>query len=157
MLVELTRLFHKKDIDLAVSEAAKDNPWRRLHWGYGCSSLRRVVEQLESVTKSQTSHRTNLDAQHLEADMEDGVLVIKEKMLIKSIIKPPRSYLWSRVLTSLLSFYKFLDFRVLGTSDSLEFHSRGLVSNLPVKTIVLLSLCSRESCIVYSCDFYIYS
>lgn len=39
---------------------------------------RRVVEQ-QIRDKVTDFHLDNLDAKHLEADMEDGVLVIKEK------------------------------------------------------------------------------
>ncbi|MDU2326968.1 MAG: ATP-dependent Clp protease ATP-binding subunit [Streptococcus salivarius] len=79
MLVEVNKTLSKKDIDLAVSEAAKEYMTEE---GYdevmGVRPLRRVVEQQIRV-KVTDFHLDNLDAKHLEADMEDGVLVIKEK------------------------------------------------------------------------------
>ena len=44
--------------------------------------LRRVVEQ-QIRDKVTDFHLDNLDAKHLEADMEDGVLVIREKEMTK--------------------------------------------------------------------------
>ena len=44
----------------------------------GVRPLRRVVEQ-QIRDKVTDFHLDNLDAKHLEADMEDGVLVIREK------------------------------------------------------------------------------
>ena len=79
MLVEVNKTLSKKDIDLAVSEAAKEYMTEE---GYdevmGVRPLRRVVEQ-QIRDKVTDFHLDNLDATHLEADMEDGVLVIKEK------------------------------------------------------------------------------
>ena len=79
MLVEVNKTLSKKDIDLAVSEAAKEYMAEE---GYdevmGVRPLRRVVEQ-QIRDKVTDFHLDNLDAKHLEADMEDGVLVIKEK------------------------------------------------------------------------------
>ena len=79
MLVEVIKTLSKKDIDLAVSEAAKEYMTEE---GYdevmGVRPLRRVVEQ-QIRDKVTDFHLDNLDAKHLEADMEDGVLVIKEK------------------------------------------------------------------------------
>jgi len=79
MLVEVNKTLSKKDIDLAVSEAAKEYMTEE---GYdevmGVRPLRRVVEQ-KIREKVADFHLDNLDAKHLEADMEDGVLVIKEK------------------------------------------------------------------------------
>ena len=79
MLVEVNKTLSKKDIDLAVSEAAKEYITEE---GYdevmGVRPLRRVVEQ-QIRDKVTDFHLDNLDAKHLEADMEDGVLVIKEK------------------------------------------------------------------------------
>ena len=49
----------------------------QLH-SYSVRPLRRVVEQ-QIRDKVTDFHLDNLDAKHLEADMEDGVLVIKEK------------------------------------------------------------------------------
>ena len=79
MLVEVNKTLSKKDIDLAVSEAAKEYMTEE---GYdevmGVRPLRRVVEQ-QIRDKVTDFHLDNLAAKHLEADMEDGVLVIKEK------------------------------------------------------------------------------
>ena len=79
MLVEVNKTLSKKDIDLAVSEAAKEYMTEE---GYdevmGVRPLRRVVEQ-QIRDKVTDFHLDNLDAKHLEADMEDVVLVIKEK------------------------------------------------------------------------------
>ena len=44
----------------------------------GVRPLRRVVEQ-QIRDKVTDFHLDNLDSKHLEADMEDGVLVIREK------------------------------------------------------------------------------
>ena len=79
MLNEVNKTLSKKGIDLAVSEAAKAYMTEE---GYdevmGARPLRRVVEQ-QIRDKVTDFHLDNLDAKHLEADMEDGVLVIKEK------------------------------------------------------------------------------
>lgn len=79
MLVEVNKTLSKKDINLAVSEAAKEYMTEE---GYdevmGVRPLRRVVEQ-QIRDKVTDFHLDNLDAKHLEADMEDGVLVIREK------------------------------------------------------------------------------
>ena len=79
MLVEVNKTLSKKDIDLVVSQAAKDYITEE---GYdevmGVRPLRRVVEQ-EIRDKVTDFHLDHLDAKHLEADMEDGVLVIREK------------------------------------------------------------------------------
>lgn len=79
MLVEVNKTLSKKDIDLAVSEAAKEYMTEE---GYdevmGVRPLRRVVEQ-QIRDKVTDFHLDNLDAKHLEADMEDGVLLIREK------------------------------------------------------------------------------
>lgn len=79
MLVEVNKTLSKKDIDLVVSQAAKDYITEE---GYdevmGVRPLRRVVEQ-QIRDKVTDFHLDNLDAKHLEADMEDGVLVIREK------------------------------------------------------------------------------
>ena len=79
MLVEVNKTLSKKDIDLAVSEAAKEYMTEE---GYdevmGVRPLRRVVEQ-QIRDKVTDFHLDNLDAKHLEANMEDGILVIKEK------------------------------------------------------------------------------
>ncbi|HEU3829118.1 ATP-dependent Clp protease ATP-binding subunit [Streptococcus pneumoniae] len=79
MLAEVNQALAKKDIDLVVSQAAKDYITEE---GYdevmGVRPLRRVVEQ-EIRDKVTDFHLDHLDAKHLEADMEDGVLVIREK------------------------------------------------------------------------------
>ena len=79
MLVDVNKTLAKKDIDLSVSDAAKEYMTEE---GYdevmGVRPLRRVVEQ-QIRDKVTDFHLDNLDAKHLEADMEDGVLVIREK------------------------------------------------------------------------------
>ncbi|CIQ16411.1 ATP-dependent Clp protease ATP-binding subunit [Streptococcus pneumoniae] len=79
MLAEVNQTLAKKDIDLVVSQAAKDYITEE---GYdevmGVRPLRRVVEQ-EIRDKVTDFHLDHLEAKHLEADMEDGVLVIREK------------------------------------------------------------------------------
>lgn len=79
MLAEVNQTLAKKDIDLVVSQAAKDYITEE---GYdevmGVRPLRRVVEQ-EIRDKVTDFHLDHLDAKHLEADMEEGVLVIREK------------------------------------------------------------------------------
>lgn len=79
MLTEVNQTLAKKDIDLVVSQAAKDYITEE---GYdevmGVRPLRRVVEQ-EIRDKVTDFHLDHLDAKHLEADMEDGVLVIRKK------------------------------------------------------------------------------
>ena len=79
MLAEVNQTLAKKDIDLVVSQAAKDYITEE---GYdevmGVRPLRRVVEQ-EIRDKVTDFHLDHLDAKHLEAEMEDGILVIREK------------------------------------------------------------------------------
>ncbi|WP_001063364.1 ATP-dependent Clp protease ATP-binding subunit [Streptococcus pneumoniae] len=79
MLAEVNQTLAKKDIHLAVSQAAKDYITEE---GYdevmGVRPLRRVVEQ-QIRDKVTDFHLDHLDAKHLEADMEDGGLVIREK------------------------------------------------------------------------------
>ncbi|MFR7064203.1 ATP-dependent Clp protease ATP-binding subunit [Streptococcus pneumoniae] len=79
MLAEVNQTLAKKDIDLSVSQVAKDYITEE---GYdevmGVRPLRRVVEQ-EIRDKVTDFHLDHLDAKHLEADMEDSVLVIREK------------------------------------------------------------------------------
>ncbi|HGK9651670.1 TPA: AAA family ATPase [Streptococcus pneumoniae] len=76
MLAEVNQTLAKKDIDLVVSQAAKDYITEE---GYdevmGVRPLRRVVEQ-EIRDKVTDFHLDHLDAKHLE----DGVLVIREKV-----------------------------------------------------------------------------
>ena len=78
MLAEVNQTLAKKNIDLAVSQVAKDYITEE---GYdevmGVRPLRRVVEQ-EIRDKVTDFHLDHLDAKHLEADVEDGVLVIRE-------------------------------------------------------------------------------
>ena len=78
MLAEVNQTLAKKNIDLAISQVAKDYITEE---GYdevmGVRPLRRVVEQ-EIRDKVTDFHLDHLDAKHLEADMEDGVLVIRE-------------------------------------------------------------------------------
>ncbi|RJP12741.1 ATP-dependent Clp protease ATP-binding subunit [Streptococcus pseudopneumoniae] len=79
MLAEVNQTLAKKDINLVVSQAAKDYITEE---GYdevmGVRPIRRVVEQ-EIRDKVTDFHLDHLDAKHLEADMEDGGLVIREK------------------------------------------------------------------------------
>ena len=79
MLEEVNKTLAKKDIDLTVSDAAKEYMTEE---GYdevmGVRPLRRVVEQ-QIRDKVTDFHLDNLDAKHLLADMEDGELVIREK------------------------------------------------------------------------------
>ena len=79
MLAEVNQTLAKKDIDLVVSQVAKDYITEE---GYdevmGVRPLRRVVEQ-EIRDKVTDFHLDHLDAKHLEADMKDGGLVIREK------------------------------------------------------------------------------
>ena len=78
MLVEVNKTLAKKDIDLVVSDAAKEYMTEE---GYdevmGVRPLRRVVEQ-QIRDKVTDFHLDHLEAKHLLADMEDGELVIKE-------------------------------------------------------------------------------
>lgn len=78
MLVEVNKTLAKKDIDLTVSDAAKEYMTEE---GYdevmGVRPLRRVVEQ-QIRDKMTDFHLDHLEAKHLLADMEDGELVIKE-------------------------------------------------------------------------------
>ena len=78
MLAEVNKTLAKKDIDLTVTDAAKEYMTEE---GYdevmGVRPLRRVVEQ-QIRDKVTDFHLDHLDAKHLLADMEDGELVIKE-------------------------------------------------------------------------------
>ena len=78
MLAEVNKTLAKKEIDLTVTDAAKEYMTEE---GYdevmGVRPLRRVVEQ-QIRDKVTDFHLDNLDAKHLLADMEDGELVIKE-------------------------------------------------------------------------------
>ena len=79
MLIEVNKTLSKKEINLAVSNAAKEYLRNQ---GYdevmGVRPLRRVIEQ-EIRDKVTDFHLDNLEVKNLEADMENGVLVIKEK------------------------------------------------------------------------------
>ena len=79
MLEEVNKTLAKKDIDLTVSDAAKEYMTEE---GYdevmGVRPLRRVVEQ-QIRDKVTDFHLDHLEAKHLLADMEDGELVIREK------------------------------------------------------------------------------
>ena len=79
MLIDVNKTLSKKEIDLAVSDAAKEYMTEE---GYdevmGVRPLRRVIEQ-QIRDKVTDFHLDNLDAKHLEADMEEGILVIREK------------------------------------------------------------------------------
>ena len=79
MLIEVNKTLSKKEINLAVSDAAKEYLRDQ---GYdevmGVRPLRRVIEQ-EIRDKVTDFHLDNLEVKNLEADMENGVLVIKEK------------------------------------------------------------------------------
>ena len=78
MLIDVNKTLAKKEIDLAVSEAAKEYMTEE---GYdevmGVRPLRRVVEQ-QIRDKVTDFHLDHLDAKHLLADMEDGELIIRE-------------------------------------------------------------------------------
>ena len=78
MLVEVNKTLSKKDIDLTVSDAAKEYMTEE---GYdevmGVRPLRRVVEQ-QIRDKVTDFHLDHLDAKHLLADMEEGELIIRE-------------------------------------------------------------------------------
>lgn len=79
MLIEVNKTLSKKEIDLTVSDTAKEFLTEEGYDGVmGVRSLRHVIEQQirDNVTDF---HLENLDAKHLIADLEDGVLVIKEK------------------------------------------------------------------------------
>ncbi len=79
MLADVQKTLAKKSIKLEVTKAAKD--WL-MEQGYdeamGARPLRRVIEQ-QIRDKVTDFHLDHLDAKHLEADMEDGGLVIREK------------------------------------------------------------------------------
>ena len=79
MLIEVNKTLSKKEINLAVSNAAKEYLRDQ---GYdevmGVRPLRRVIEQ-EIRDKVTDFHLDNLEVKNLEADMENGILVIKEK------------------------------------------------------------------------------
>ena len=78
MLVEVNKTLAKKDIDLTVSDAAKEYMTEE---GYdevmGVRPLRRVIEQ-QIRDKVTDYHLDHLDAKHLLADLKDDELVIEE-------------------------------------------------------------------------------
>ena len=79
MLEEVNETLAKKGIDLVVSDHAKDY---LIEQGYneamGARPLRRVIEQQirDKITDFYLDH---LDVKHLQADMQDGELVISER------------------------------------------------------------------------------
>lgn len=79
MLNEVNQTLAKKGIDLAVSDHAKDY---LIEQGYneamGARPLRRVIEQQirDKITDFYLDH---LDIKHLQADMDNGELVISER------------------------------------------------------------------------------
>ncbi|MGO4865142.1 ATP-dependent Clp protease ATP-binding subunit [Ligilactobacillus ruminis] len=79
MLDDVNNTLAKKGIDLTVSDEAKDY---LIEEGYdeamGARPLRRVIEQ-QIRDKVTDFYLDNLDAKHLEAEMNDGELVIKER------------------------------------------------------------------------------
>ena len=79
MLSDVNRNLAKKDIDLVVDEEAKDY---LIEQGYdeamGARPLRRVIEQ-QIRDKVTDFYLENIDVKHLEAVMQDGELVIKER------------------------------------------------------------------------------
>lgn len=79
MLGDVNKTLAKKGIDLTVSDEAKDY---LIEEGYdeamGARPLRRVIEQ-QIRDKVTDFYLDNLDVKHLEAEMNDGELVIKER------------------------------------------------------------------------------
>lgn len=79
MLDDVNKTLAKKCIDLTVSDEAKDY---LIEEGYdeamGARPLRRVIEQ-QIRDKVTDFYLDNLDVKHLEAEMNDGELVIKER------------------------------------------------------------------------------
>ena len=79
MLDDVNRTLARKGIDLTVSDEAKDY---LIEEGYdeamGARPLRRVIEQ-QIRDKVTDFYLDNLDVKHLEAEMNDGELVIKER------------------------------------------------------------------------------
>lgn len=79
MLDDVNKTLAKKGIDLTVSDEAKDY---LIDEGYdeamGARPLRRVIEQ-QIRDKVTDFYLDNLDAKHLEAEMNDGELIIKER------------------------------------------------------------------------------
>lgn len=79
MLDDVNKTLARKGIDLTVSDEAKDY---LIEEGYdeamGARPLRRVIEQ-QIRDKVTDFYLDNLDAKHLEAEMNDGELIIKER------------------------------------------------------------------------------
>lgn len=79
MLDDVNKTLAKKGIDLTVSDEAKDY---LIEEGYdeamGARPLRRVIEQ-QIRDKVTDFYLDNLDVKHLEAEMNDGELIIKER------------------------------------------------------------------------------
>lgn len=79
MLDDVNKTLAKKGIDLTVSDEAKDY---LIEEGYdeamGARPLRRVIEQ-QIRDKVTDFYLDNLDVKHLEAEMNDGELAIKER------------------------------------------------------------------------------
>lgn len=79
MLDDVNKTLARKGIDLTVSDEAKDY---LIEEGYdeamGARPLRRVIEQ-QIRDRVTDFYLDNLDAKHLEAEMNDGELVIKER------------------------------------------------------------------------------
>lgn len=79
MLDDVNKTLARKGIDLTVSDEAKDY---LIEEGYdeamGARPLRRVIEQ-QIRDKVTDFYLDNLDVKHLEAEMNDGELVIKER------------------------------------------------------------------------------
>lgn len=79
MLDDVNKTLAKKGIDLTVSDEAKDY---LIEEGYdeamGARPLRRVIEQ-QIRDKVTDFYLDNLDVKHLEAEMNDGELVIKKR------------------------------------------------------------------------------
>lgn len=79
LLDDVNKTLAKKGIDLTVSDEAKDY---LIEEGYdeamGARPLRRVIEQ-QIRDKVTDFYLDNLDVKHLEAEMNDGELVIKER------------------------------------------------------------------------------
>ena len=79
MLDGVNQTLSKKDMDVEVTDAAKD---LMIEEGYdetmGARPLRRVIEQQirDEVTDFYLDH---LDAKHLLADVNDGTIVISER------------------------------------------------------------------------------
>ncbi len=84
MLDEVNQTLAKKNIDLTVSDKAKDY---LIEQGYdeamGARPLRRVIEQ-QIRDKVTDFYLDNPDVKHLAADMQDGQLVISERSAEKA-------------------------------------------------------------------------